>query len=152
MTDTIPGTIPAAIPPADTAAPLDPKIWQAAKKFEAMAIGQLLAPMFDTADVAHSSVGGGDAEAAWQPMMIDAIGKQIEAHGGFGLAQPVYAAMLRAQEGGAHAAGLPKGGVHQAGVPKAGAQEGGVPNAGMQEGGAGLPAPRQGAHQPRKST
>ena len=157
MTDTIPGTNPAAIPPADTAAPLDPKIWQAAKKFEAMAIGQLLAPMFDTTDVAHSSFGGGDAEAAWQPMMIEAIGKQIEAHGGFGLAQPVYAAMLRAQEGGAHAAGLSKGGVHQAGMPKAGipnegTQEGAMPKASMQGGGAGLPAPRQGAHQPRKST
>jgi len=164
MTD----AIPAAIPPADTAVPLDPKIWQAAKKFEAMAIGQLLAPMFDTTDVAHSLFGGGDAEAAWQPMMIDAIGKQIEAHGGFGLAQPVYAAMLRAQEGGAHAAGLPKGGVQKAGVPmggapqeagvptggmpRAGTQEGAMPKAGMQAGGAGLPAPRQGAHQPRKST
>jgi hypothetical protein len=53
-----------------------------------------MAPMFDTTDVAHLSFGGGDAEAAWQPMMIDAIGKQIEAHGGFGPAQPAYAAML----------------------------------------------------------
>ena len=166
MTDTIPGTNPAAIPPADTAASLDPKIWQAAKNFEAMAIGQLLAPMFDTTEVAHSSFGGGDAEAAWQPMMIDAIGKQIEAHGGFGLAQPLYAAMLRAQEGGAHAAGLPKSGVQHAGIPNGGAQEAGVPSVGlpraatqegamqkggMQEGGAGLPTLRQGAHQPRKS-
>lgn len=85
--------------PADPAAPLDAKVWQAAQSFEAMAIGQMLAPMFDTVHVADSKFGGGQAEAAWQPMMIDAIGKQMQAHGGLGLAQPIYAAMLRAQEG-----------------------------------------------------
>lgn len=84
--------------PPDAAATRDPKLWQAAQAFEAMAIGQLLAPMFDTVDTAHSLFGGGDAEAAWRPMLVDALGKQIAAHGGFGLAQPVYAAMLRAQE------------------------------------------------------
>ena len=31
-------------------------------------------------------------------MMIDAIGKQMAAHGGLGLAEPVFKAMLRAQE------------------------------------------------------
>jgi len=91
------GVTPAP-PSADPDAPLDPKIWQAAQSFEAMAIGQMLAPMFDTLHVADSKFGGGQAEAAWQPMMIDAIGKQMEAHGGLGLAQPIYAAMLRAQE------------------------------------------------------
>jgi flagellar protein FlgJ len=86
-------------PSADPDAPLDPKIWQAAQKFEAMAIGQMLAPMFDTVDLSKSKFGGGQGEAAFKPMMIDAIGKQMAAHGGFGLAQPIYAAMLRAQEG-----------------------------------------------------
>jgi Rod binding domain-containing protein len=86
------------LPPADAAASRDTRLWQAAKDFEAMAIGQMLAPMFDTADMAHSVFGGGDAEAAWRPMLVEAIGKQIAAHGGFGLAEPVYAAMLRAQE------------------------------------------------------
>ena len=94
------------IPLPDTSVPRDPKVWQAAKNFEAMTIGQMLAPMFDTDDVAHSMMGGGDAEASWRPMMIDAIGKQIEGRGGFGLAQPVYDAMLRAQEGGVQERGL----------------------------------------------
>jgi flagellar protein FlgJ len=93
------GSAAAAPASADADAPVDPKIWQAAQKFEAMAIGQMLAPMFATVDVSKSKFGGGQGEAAWQPMMIDAIGKQMEAHGGFGLAQPIYAAMLRAQEG-----------------------------------------------------
>jgi flagellar protein FlgJ len=74
------------------------KLWQAAKDFEAMALGRLLAPMFETVDTAHSAFGGSDAEASWRPMLVDAIGKQIAAHGGLGLAAPVFAAMLRAQE------------------------------------------------------
>ena len=81
------------IGPVDSA-----KIWQAARDFEAMAIGQLLQPMFDTVDFAHSAFGGGAAEAAWRPMLVDAIGKQMAAHGGIGLATPVFDAMLRAQE------------------------------------------------------
>ena len=63
-----------------------------------MAIGQLLQPMFETVDVAHAAFGGGEAEATWRPMLVDAIGKQMAAHGGIGLAVPVFNAMLRAQE------------------------------------------------------
>jgi peptidoglycan hydrolase FlgJ len=81
------------LPPAKVA-----KIWQAAKDFEAMALGQFLAPMFDTVDTSHGAFGGGDAESAWQPMLVDAIGKQMAAHGGLGLAVPVFNAMLHAQE------------------------------------------------------
>ena len=87
--------LPAAstLPPMQTA-----KLWQAAHDFEAMAIGQLLQPMFDTVDAAHSAFGGGESEAIWRPMLVDAIGKQMAAHGGIGLAVPVFNAMLRAQE------------------------------------------------------
>jgi flagellar protein FlgJ len=81
------------LPPAQVA-----KLWQSAQEFEAMAIGQLLQPMFNTVDTAHSAFGGGEAESAWRPMLVDAIGKQMAAHGGIGLAAPVFSAMLRAQE------------------------------------------------------
>ena len=81
------------LPPAQTA-----KLWEAAHDFEAMAIGQLLQPMFQTVDTAHSAFGGGEGEALWRPMLVDAIGKQMAAHGGIGLAVPVFNAMLRAQE------------------------------------------------------
>ena len=81
------------LPPAQTA-----KIWRAAQDFEAMAIGQLLQPMFATVDVKHAMFGGGAAEDTWRPMLVDAIGKQMAANGGLGLAVPVYNAMLRAQE------------------------------------------------------
>jgi peptidoglycan hydrolase FlgJ len=87
--------LPAAstLTPAQTA-----KLWQAAHDFEAMAIGQLLQPMFETVDTAHSTFGGGAAEATWRPMLVDAIGKQMAAHGGIGLAAPAFNAMLHAQE------------------------------------------------------
>jgi Rod binding domain-containing protein len=139
---------PVATKPGDPnagAAQKDPKIWEAAKKFEAMAIGQLLGPMFDTVDVAHSAFGGGEAEAAWRPMLVDAIGKQIEAHGGFGLAQPVYAAMLRAQEGGGKV-GATKPGTTQ----RAPAQMGPVQPGPAQPAVADQSALRHAAYQPRK--
>jgi Rod binding domain-containing protein len=63
-----------------------------------MAIGQLLQPMFETVDTAHAAFGGGEGEQVWRPMLVDAIGKQMAANGGIGLAVPVFNAMLRAQE------------------------------------------------------
>ncbi len=88
-----PALPPSNLPPAQVI-----KLRQAAQEFEAMALGQLLAPMFNTVDTAHSWFGGGEAEATWKPMLVDAIAKQVAAHGGLGLAGPVFAAMLRAQE------------------------------------------------------
>jgi Rod binding domain-containing protein len=84
---------PTSLPPAQVA-----KLHAAAKDFEAMALGQLLAPMFNTVDTAHSPFGGGEAEATLKPLLIDAIAKHIAAHGGLGLAAPVFASMLRTQE------------------------------------------------------
>jgi len=90
---------PSSLPPAQIA-----KLHQAAQDFEAMALGQLLAPMFNTVDTAHSAFGGGEAEATIKPLLVDAIAKHIAAHGGLGLAAPVFASMLRTQEA-ANAAG-----------------------------------------------
>jgi Rod binding domain-containing protein len=85
--------VPTSLPPAQVA-----KAWKAAQDFEAMALGQLLQPMFATVDTAHDQFGGGPGEEAWKPMFIDAIGKNLAAHGGIGIARPVFAEMLRAQE------------------------------------------------------
>lgn len=82
-----------SLPPERTA-----KLWKAAQDFEAMAIGQLLQPIFETVDTAHGAFGGGAGEEAWRPMLVDAIGKQMAANGGIGLAVPVFNAMLHAQE------------------------------------------------------
>ena len=73
------------------------KVAKAAKDFEAMAIGQLLQPMFDTVKIANNAFGGGSGEEAWKPMLVQEFAKQIAAHGGLGLAKPVYEAMQRMQ-------------------------------------------------------
>jgi flagellar protein FlgJ len=75
------------------------KIAKSASDFEAMAIGQLLQPMFDTVDTSKGTFGGGPGEEAWKPMLVQEFAKQIQAHGGLGLAKPVYDAMLRMQAG-----------------------------------------------------
>ena len=73
--------LPAAAPlPSSTLPPEQvAKIWQAAQDFEAMALGQLLAPMFDTVDTAHSTFGGGDGGGH---LAADAGGCDRQADGG----------------------------------------------------------------------
>jgi len=86
-------------PPGATLSPeVRNRIGESAKQFEAMALGQLLAPMFDTVDTSKSMFGGGDGEAAWKPMMVSEMAKHIAAHGGLGLARPIMDQMLRIQE------------------------------------------------------
>lgn len=75
------------------------RIQKAAQDFEAMALGQMLAPMFETVDASKGAFGGGSGEQAWQPMMVTEIGKQMAKSGGVGLARPVMEQMLRMQEG-----------------------------------------------------
>jgi peptidoglycan hydrolase FlgJ len=96
---------PAALPPAPPPAIARPqqsadpaKVAKSAHDFEAMAIGQLLQPMFDTVDTSHGTFGGGAGEEAWKPMLVQEFAKQIANHGGLGLAKPVYDAMMRMQE------------------------------------------------------
>ncbi len=74
------------------------KAWKAAQDFEAMALNEFLKPMFDTVDLAASPLGGGQAETAWKPMLIDSLAKQIAHAGGLGIAQPVFRQMLHMQE------------------------------------------------------
>ena len=83
----------AALPPAQ-------RVAKAAQEFEAMALTQLLAPMFDTVDASKGMFGGGEAEAAWKPMMTAELAKHVAAHGGLGLRGPVMQQMLRLQEAG----------------------------------------------------
>ncbi len=92
------------LPPAQVAA-----AEKGAQKFEAMALGALLEPMFDTMDATGGPFGGGQGEAAWRPMLVQAMAKQIAAAGGLGLAKPVLAQMLALQEraGGAGREALP---------------------------------------------
>ena len=82
-------------------APAATDIDAAAGKFEAMALGELLKPMFSTVDLSSGPFGGGTAEQQWMPMLVDAIAGKMQQAGGLGLAVPVRAALARAQAGGA---------------------------------------------------
>lgn len=85
--------------PASPSVPTDPaKLRDAARAFEAMAIGALLAPMFETVDLSNGPFGGGAGEAAWKPMLIEQMAKKMSERGGLGLARPIHDAMLRMQE------------------------------------------------------
>ncbi len=74
------------------------RIQRAAEDFESMALGQMLAPMFQTVDTSKGAFGGGSGEQAWQPMMVSELGKSMAKAGGVGLARPVMDQMLRMQE------------------------------------------------------
>ncbi len=87
------GPPPNDLPPAKAAA-----FWQKAQDFEAMALGELLNPIFNSVDTANGPFGGGEGETAWKPMLVREIAKQMEAQGGLGLARPVFEALLHAQE------------------------------------------------------
>ncbi len=91
------GAAPGAprLPPASNPA----AVAKSAHDFEAMAIGQLLQPMFNTVDSANGTFGGGPGEEAWKPMLVQEFAKQIASHGGLGLAKPIYDAMIRMQKG-----------------------------------------------------
>ena len=83
---------------AQLANPAAARAWHAAQDFEAMALSQFLTPMFATVDTSAGPFGGGEGEQAYKPFLLDAIAKQMQAHGGLGLAMPVWQQMLRLQE------------------------------------------------------
>ncbi len=89
-------------PPASGAAgaPAVARAWSAARRFEAMAVGELLQPMFATVDTAHGPFGGGVGEENFRPLYVEAVAKQIAAHDGLGLAAPIAQALLAAQARG----------------------------------------------------
>ncbi len=74
------------------------RLTKAAEDFTAVALGEMLKPMFNTVDNSKDMFGGKQGEAAWRPMMIDEIAKAIAHQGGLGLAPPVARAMIEIQE------------------------------------------------------
>jgi Rod binding domain-containing protein len=98
----LPAQVPTTLAPQQVA-----RIQKAAQDFEAMALGQMLAPMFETVDASKGVFGGGSGEQAWKPMMVNEIGKQVAKSGGVGLARPVMEQMLRMQEARSGAAETP---------------------------------------------
>lgn len=73
------------------------EIAESAAEFEAVFIGQMVKPMFETLD-AQPPFGGGFAEETWRGVLADEIGRAVSAAGGIGLADAVAGELLRAQE------------------------------------------------------
>ena len=77
---------------------------QAAQAFEAQVMAQLLQPAFATVDPSKSSFGGGQAEAQWRPMLVEAFAASAARGGrGIGLQEMGLRHMLRVQEASTHA-------------------------------------------------
>jgi Rod binding domain-containing protein len=82
-----------AVPPE-----IQARLKKSAEDFTSVALGELLQPMFDTADTAKGPFGGGAAEEQFKPLLVSEIAKQIAHTGGLGLTEPIYQQMLRLQE------------------------------------------------------
>jgi len=72
------------------------KLRKAAEDFTAVALNELLKPMFDSAP-SGGPFSGGAAEEQFKPMMVSEIAKEIARSGGLGIEEPVYQQMLRLQ-------------------------------------------------------
>ena len=80
-----------------TAAQVDPKTRQAAEDFEAVFLGQMLAPMFQGLET-EGMFGGGSAERVYRSMMVQEYGRAMASNGGIGIADAVQREILRMQE------------------------------------------------------
>ncbi len=74
------------------------RIDKTSKDFEAVFLGEMIRPMFDTVEV-DPLMGGGHAEEVYRSMLADEYAKNMVKNGGIGIAAQVKKEMLRIQEG-----------------------------------------------------
>jgi len=68
-----------------------------AEDFESHFLGQMF-EMMSTGIKTDGPFGGGHAEATWRSFLNQEYGKQMAKHGGIGVADTVYAQMIKMQE------------------------------------------------------
>ena len=68
-----------------------------AREFEAMVLGQMLAPMMNTVPT-DGPFSGGPGGEAFRSMMVDEIGNEVAEAGGIGIADMVRRELLALQE------------------------------------------------------
>ena len=73
------------------------KIKKAAQDFEAFFVGQMMETMTEGVQT-DEYFGGGHGEEMWRSMLNQEYGKEVAKGGKLGIAAPVMASMLRAQE------------------------------------------------------
>jgi flagellar protein FlgJ len=74
------------------------QIEKSAQDFTAVALGEMLSPLFDTLQQDGGTFGGGQGEAAWRPMFVQEIAKSLAGNGGLGITGIISQAMLKMQE------------------------------------------------------
>lgn len=92
---------PAPIPTAhqgraSARAEAPPEIRRVAEEFEAMALAELLGPMFEALDT-DGLGGGGFGEQMFRPMLVRQYAENIARTGGVGLADNIIAELMRVQ-------------------------------------------------------
>ncbi|WP_333645278.1 rod-binding protein [Bombella sp. ESL0380] len=101
---------PSAGKQADRSHPMSPqdenRVRKTARDFEAMALGEMLQPMFDTVDNSAAPFGGGNAEKQFRSMQVLELGKEVARSGGIGIAHQVYGRMKAMQEQAAQASSI----------------------------------------------
>lgn len=73
------------------------EVRKAAETFEAVFLGQMLAPMFAGLGT-DGPFGGGHAEEIYRSMLVDEMGNSIANTGDIGIADAIYDHLLRLQE------------------------------------------------------
>ena len=86
----------AATPPAAPAIDRNSAAYKAAQDFESVFLGQMVAQMYTGLD-AQGTFGGGFAEETYRSLLYQEIGRQMSASGGVGIADAVYAEMVKLQ-------------------------------------------------------
>jgi Rod binding domain-containing protein len=87
-----PAAAAAAAPAIDRNSPA----YKAAQDFESVFLGQMVAQMYTGLD-AEGPFGGGFAEQTYRSLLYQEIGRQMAAGGGVGIADAVYAEMVKLQ-------------------------------------------------------
>ena len=73
------------------------KARKTAEDFEAVFISQMIQPMFETVKT-DSLTGGGPGEDMFRNLMVTEMGKGIARSGGIGIADKVFAEIIKMQE------------------------------------------------------
>lgn len=94
---------PSSMTPPDTSArsatDKSSETRKAAEDFEAMAINEMLQPMFSAGQSDDGGFfGGGIGEKQFRPMLINEIAKSMEHAGGIGMVDAIYKQMLKMQD------------------------------------------------------
>lgn len=82
--------------PETGGAEVPPDIRRVAEEFEAMALAEMLGPMFEALDT-DGLGGGGFGEQMFRPMMVQQYAQNIARAGGVGLADSIVAELMRMQ-------------------------------------------------------